>query len=114
PFKQELVMLGTLAEVELRLLAAAPGAGEIVERLEAELPDPQDEVLLDSLPISIYGGGERTAENPPSLRSGMTARRVAWRRRGRSPHLRPVSANTRRRPPSCCRSAVVGRRPRSK
>src|SRR5438876_2651856 len=57
PFKQELVMLGTLAEVELRLLAAAPGAREIVERLEAELPDPQDEVLLDSLPISIYGGG---------------------------------------------------------
>ena len=50
-------MLGTLAEVELRLLAAAPGAREIVERLEAELPDPQDEVLLDSLPISIYGGG---------------------------------------------------------
>ena len=23
----------------------------------AELPDPADEVLLDSLPISIYGGG---------------------------------------------------------
>jgi tRNA-dihydrouridine synthase B len=57
PFKQELVMLPSLAEVERRLLAAAPGARFIVERLAAELPAPEDEVLLDSLPISIYGGG---------------------------------------------------------
>jgi nifR3 family TIM-barrel protein len=56
PFKQELVRLGTLGEVEERLLAAAPGAAELVERLEAELPDV-DEVLLDSMPISVYGGG---------------------------------------------------------
>src|SRR5687768_15717153 len=55
PFKQELVQLGTTAEVELRLLAAAPGAAEVLERLEQELPSG-DEVLLD-LPISIYGGG---------------------------------------------------------
>ena len=57
PFKQELVMLPTLAEVEERLLAAAPGARFIYERLAAEVPAPEDEVLLDSLPISIYGGG---------------------------------------------------------
>jgi tRNA-dihydrouridine synthase B len=57
PFKQELVTIPTLDEVELRLLAAAPGAHEVLERLESELPDPSDEVLLDSLPISIYGGG---------------------------------------------------------
>jgi nifR3 family TIM-barrel protein len=57
PFKQELVMLPTLDEVEARLLAAAPGARFIFERLLAEVPDPQDEVLLDGLPISIYGGG---------------------------------------------------------
>src|SRR5205085_1609922 len=57
PFKQELVTLPTLDEVETRLLAAAPGARDVLERLEAEQPDPQDEVLLDSLPISIYGGG---------------------------------------------------------
>ena len=56
PFKQELVMLPTLAEVETRLLAAAPGAAEVLERLEADLGEV-DEVLLDSLPISIYGGG---------------------------------------------------------
>ncbi len=56
PFKQELVMLPTVEEVELRLLAAAPGAAAVLERLEAELPDV-DEVLLDSLPISLYGGG---------------------------------------------------------
>src|SRR6478672_831044 len=43
PFKQELVMLPTIGAVEARLLD--------------EVPDPQDEVLLDSLPISIYGGG---------------------------------------------------------
>ena len=50
-------MLPTIDEVELRLLAAAPGAREILERLEDELPELVDEVLLDSLPISIYGGG---------------------------------------------------------
>jgi tRNA-dihydrouridine synthase B len=57
PFKQELVLLPSLEEVELRLLAAAPGARFVLERLLDGLPDPGDEVLLDSLPISIYGGG---------------------------------------------------------
>src|SRR5579862_7108832 len=57
PFKQELVTLTTIAEVELRLLAAAPAAAEVLAALEAELPDPDDDVLLDSMPISIYGGG---------------------------------------------------------
>jgi tRNA-dihydrouridine synthase B len=57
PFKQELVQLGSTEEVVMRLLAAAPGAADLVERLEAELPDPADEILLDSMPISIYGGG---------------------------------------------------------
>jgi nifR3 family TIM-barrel protein len=57
PFKQELVQLATTDEVVTRLYAAAPGAAGIVERLEAELPDPQDEILLDQMPISIYGGG---------------------------------------------------------
>jgi tRNA-dihydrouridine synthase B len=56
-FKQELVQLETTEEVVTRLFAAAPRAAEIVERLEAELPDPADEILLDSMPISIYGGG---------------------------------------------------------
>jgi len=51
------VMLSTIAEVEERLLAAAPGARFVLERLLREVPDPADEVLLDSLPISIYGGG---------------------------------------------------------
>jgi tRNA-dihydrouridine synthase B len=57
PFKQELVQLQTKDDVITRLYAAAPGAAEILERLEAELPDPADEILLDSMPISIYGGG---------------------------------------------------------
>ena len=57
PFKQELVLLPSLDEVEARLLAAAPGARFVLERLLDELPDPGNEVLLDSLPISIYGGG---------------------------------------------------------
>jgi tRNA-dihydrouridine synthase B len=51
PFKQELVQLGTLAEVEERLFAAAPGAAGELARLEGELP-AEDGVLLD-LPISI-------------------------------------------------------------
>jgi len=57
PFKQELVQLATTDEVVTRLFAAAPGAIELVERLEAELPDSGDEILLDSMPISIFGGG---------------------------------------------------------
>jgi tRNA-dihydrouridine synthase B len=57
PFKQELVQLRTTEEVVTRLYAAAPGAAEIVARLEAELPDPEQDVLLDQLPISVYGGG---------------------------------------------------------
>jgi tRNA-dihydrouridine synthase B len=57
PFKQEIVQLETTDEVVTRLFAAAPGAAEIVERLESELPDTADEILLDSMPISIYGGG---------------------------------------------------------
>jgi tRNA-dihydrouridine synthase B len=56
PFKQELVQLATLDEVETRLLAAAPGAAKVLQQLEAELPEGADDVLLD-LPISIYGGG---------------------------------------------------------
>jgi tRNA-dihydrouridine synthase B len=55
PFKQELVQLGTLAEVEERLLQVAPRAREVLERLKAALPAP-DNVVLD-LPVSIYAGG---------------------------------------------------------
>lgn len=57
PFKQEIVMLHSTEEVVTRLLAAAPEAAALVEALEAELPDPDDDVLLDALPISVYGGG---------------------------------------------------------
>src|SRR5881394_92914 len=56
-FKQELLVLDDVSEIERRLLAAAPGAADLVAQLEAELPDPADEILLDSMPISIYGGG---------------------------------------------------------
>jgi nifR3 family TIM-barrel protein len=55
PFKQELVTLDSTEEVERRLMAAAPGAIELIEQLEAEIP-PGDDVTLE-LPISIYGGG---------------------------------------------------------
>jgi tRNA-dihydrouridine synthase B len=57
PFKQQIVQLATTEEVVLQLLAAAPGAAALVERLEAELPPVEDEVVLDRLPISLYGGG---------------------------------------------------------
>jgi tRNA-dihydrouridine synthase B len=55
PFKQELLQLASTEEVERRLFAAAPGAIELVEALEAEIP-LGDELTLE-LPISIYGGG---------------------------------------------------------
>ncbi|HET8605858.1 MAG TPA: tRNA-dihydrouridine synthase [Gaiellaceae bacterium] len=57
PFKQELVRLDSTAEVVTRLLVAAPGAAAVLERLEAEVPPAEDEILLDRLPISLYGGG---------------------------------------------------------
>jgi tRNA-dihydrouridine synthase B len=55
PFKQELVRLETIVEVERRLFAAAPGARDVLARLEKELA-VEDETVLD-LPISVYGGG---------------------------------------------------------
>ena len=54
-FKQELTQLGTIAEVEERLFAAAPGAAFLLARLEQEHA-PAAEIELE-LPISIYGGG---------------------------------------------------------
>ena len=55
PFKQELVQLETIDEVVTRLLVAAPGAADVLERLEADQP-ALEEVQLE-LPVSIYGGG---------------------------------------------------------
>jgi len=55
PFKQELLRLDSTEEVERRLLAAAPGAIPLLDRLEAEIPSG-DELTLE-LPISVYGGG---------------------------------------------------------
>ena len=55
PFKQELVQLATLGEVEDRLLEVAPRARDVLDRLRAALPMP-DNVVLD-LPVSIYAGG---------------------------------------------------------
>jgi tRNA-dihydrouridine synthase B len=55
PFKNELVQLSSTEEVVTRLLAAAPGAAGLVEDLEANAPE--SELLLEGMPISIYGGG---------------------------------------------------------
>ena len=55
PFKQELVQLAALGEVEERLLAAAPGAADVLARLHDEAPTV-DHTTLD-LPVSIYAGG---------------------------------------------------------
>src|SRR6266480_1465267 len=52
PFKQEVVQLETTEEVVTRLLAAAPGAAEVLERLESEQPIVDDALL--ELPVSIY------------------------------------------------------------
>jgi nifR3 family TIM-barrel protein len=55
PFKQELVLLDSTDAVVERLLAAAPGAAEVLAGLEAEQPQVDDRLL--ELPVSIYGGG---------------------------------------------------------
>jgi tRNA-dihydrouridine synthase B len=54
-FRQELTQLETIAEVEERLLAAAPDAAETLARLEDEAAVGAERLL--ELPISIYGGG---------------------------------------------------------
>jgi tRNA-dihydrouridine synthase B len=54
-FRQELVQLKTIADVERRLLAAEPGCAEVAERLRDEARG-LDELLLP-LPISAFGGG---------------------------------------------------------
>ena len=56
PFKQELVQLESVEEVETRLFETVPGARFVLARIEQEQPQV-DEVLLDDMPISIYGGG---------------------------------------------------------
>jgi nifR3 family TIM-barrel protein len=56
PFKQELVQLDAAADVEARLFETVPGARFVLARIEQEQPQV-DEVLLDDMPISIYGGG---------------------------------------------------------
>jgi nifR3 family TIM-barrel protein len=55
PFVQELVRLGTTAEVEERLRIAAPGAAQLVEQLADDVPG--DAGVMIPLPISAYGGG---------------------------------------------------------
>jgi tRNA-dihydrouridine synthase B len=55
PFKQELLRLQTPGEVEERLVAAAPGAAGMAERLREERSGLEE--LLLPLPISAYGGG---------------------------------------------------------
>jgi tRNA-dihydrouridine synthase B len=54
-FKQEILRLDSTAEIERRLIAAAPGARMLVDELEAAVPSGH-EVTLE-LPVSIYGGG---------------------------------------------------------
>ena len=54
-FKQELVQLATIAEVQERLLAAAPGAYDLLVALRADVPMVEHTTL--DLPVSIYAGG---------------------------------------------------------
>ena len=49
------MQLSSTEEVVTRLLAAAPGAADLLAALEADVPD--EEFLLEGMPISIYGGG---------------------------------------------------------
>ena len=55
PFKNELVQLSSTEDVVTRLLAAAPGAADLLDELEASTPI--SEFLLEGMPISAYGGG---------------------------------------------------------
>ena len=50
------MQIETTAEVESRLFEAVPAARFVLARIEQEQPDVED-VLLEDMPISIYGGG---------------------------------------------------------
>src|SRR3954447_13366443 len=56
PFKQELVQIEAVTDVEAQLFETVPGARFVLARIEREQPEV-DEGLLDDMPISIYGGG---------------------------------------------------------
>ena len=83
PFKQELLRLDSTEEVERRLLAAAPGAIPLLERLEAEVPSGEEMTL--ELPVSIYGGGRGRGKPRPYDRRGRRARSRRRARRTPSP-----------------------------
>ena len=103
PFKNELVVLDSTDEVVERLLAAAPGAAEVLERLEAEQP-PVDDRLLE-LPVSIYGGG-RTWGNPwfpPRTPSLPTPTRYEPLRGRRSESSKQFASSSRGLPPGKAR-----------
>ena len=53
--RRELVEAGTLKDVERLLLAAAPGAEELLAQLEAGIPRPAETAL--ELPLALSGGG---------------------------------------------------------
>ena len=58
PFKQELVDAADRSARSSRGCSPPrPARASCSSGSLDEVPDPQDEVLLDSLPISIYGGG---------------------------------------------------------
>ena len=54
-FKQELVQLASVSDVEERLLEASPQAAALLVELETQRPPAPERTL--ELPISIYGGG---------------------------------------------------------
>ena len=107
PFKQELVVLDSTEEVERRLIAAAPGALELIERLEAEVPSGDDVTL--ELPISdLRRGLVRAAAGRGA--QARRARRRSSRRRTRCTR-RNVRLRAQRRRLQCRRRAPneVGR-----
>ena len=78
PFKQELVVLDSTDEVIERLFAAAPGAAEVLERLEAEQP-VVDDALLDLPDLHLRRRlGVPAASLPlgPARGAGRSRRRV--------------------------------------
>ena len=90
PFKQELVMLPTIDEVELRLLAAAPGAREVLDRLEAELPARRRGPARLAADLDLRRRVEPVPSRAPFLLPG------AWPRRTAAP-----TASRRAHVPSC-------------
>ena len=115
PFKQELVVLDSTDEVVTRLLAAAPGAAEVLERLEAELPSSATtccSTCRSRSTAAADGDAGEPARTPPS--SSSTSRPTSSARQHDRDAVVPTDRDARREGARAERPGRLGAAPRGR